>query len=246
MPYRFIRRISNSMAEVATPDGHTIRLPYNGSDISKGSIVKPEFNKCCQPISIKGGRSLVPGVRSDTPPPRRIKIIEDRLPIIRTILTNYVPNGFLEEQVIPILYTLESYLDGFYLPFTSDYPTTYFLNPNFPSFEPSPVKLAVTKDLYCFLTGSFDGALIKEPSPGAEIAKVDNIFVVDAQADMLDYAYGNIAGVYDDIQQYHPGAILHTYRETDNRILPNGRLKELFSEWWLNPKQFPYITWPNY
>ena len=52
MTYKFQRKISNRTAEIITPNGRTIRLPYTGDVPQTNSIVHPEFNKCCCPIKL--------------------------------------------------------------------------------------------------------------------------------------------------------------------------------------------------
>jgi hypothetical protein len=71
MPYRFLRKISNGMAEVSTPDGHTIRLPYSGSLPKPGSVVKPEIDRCCNPVGFIGTGSNKK-LASSYPQPRRV------------------------------------------------------------------------------------------------------------------------------------------------------------------------------
>lgn len=52
MTYKFQRRISSRTAEIITPDGRTIRLPYSGDLPPINSIVHPRLNNCCCPIEL--------------------------------------------------------------------------------------------------------------------------------------------------------------------------------------------------
>ena len=246
MPYRFRRKISDSVAEVTTPDGHTIRLPYTGSIPERGSIVQPQKDNCCCPSGLQFGSSPNRAIRTD-PSPRRVSTRKPLPPMSlpnRLVYTPYLLIPYVKNRPI---YTSVSYDDGFYLPFTNKFPMVGVTN--------DPVKNPVKYDkvgvippiLFCFFMGSFDQWRYLNPLPEANIAIVKKIYVVDALADIKDYKRDDyITYVYSALQQFHPGCTLYTYRETDNRILPNGRLKSMFDVWWRNPLAFDYKQWPNY
>ena len=249
MPYRFRRKISDRVAEVTTPDGHTIRLPYTGSVPERGSIVQPQKDNCCCPSKFQFGSSPNRAIRTD-PSPRRVSQGRPPLPKITNRLVNY-PDLLLPFVQSRPIYTFQTYNDGFYLPFTTRYPMVGVTND--PKNKPvkNGIATAIPSTLFCFFLGSFDQWKYLDPAPGAKVSTVNKIYVVDALADIKDYSYtgpytGGIIKVYSALQQFHPGCTLYTYRETDNRILPDGRLESMFDVWWKNPLAFDYKQWPNY
>ena len=85
MSYRFIRRISKGVAEVSTPDGHTIRLPYTGSLPKRGSIVQPQKDNCCCPKRLQFDSSPNKVIRTD-PTPRRVSRRKGRKPTFYPVI----------------------------------------------------------------------------------------------------------------------------------------------------------------
>lgn len=245
MPYRFRRKISKSVAEVSTPNGRTIRLPYTGSLPNKGSIVQPLKNDCCCPTRLQFGDIPTRVIRTD-PNPRRVSQrrpppvqIYDRVVYSLDLLRPYVRDK-------PI-YTVLTNNDGFYLPFTNKFPLVRVTGD---PLEPYKEKLGVIGSvLYCFIQDSFDQWAYREPDllGGERITKVKRIYVVDCNAYIKDYEWSHlIPSVYSALQQYHPGCALYTYRETGDRILPTGRKESMFDKWWRNPLDFTYKKWPSY
>lgn len=250
MSYRFIRRISKGVAEVSTPDGHTIRLPYTGSLPKRGSIVQPQKNNCCCPSRLQFDNIPNKAIKTD-PAPRRVSRGRPSIPpkINRLV---YTPNLLIPYVKSQPIYTNLSHDDGFFLPFTNKFPQVGVTNDPVNKPVKNDVVRAIPPTLFCFFSGSFDQWAYQDPLPGAKIAIVNKIYVVDAEADMeVNYKSthpkgANITNVYSALQQFHPGCTLYTYRETDNRELPEGRLESMFAEWWKNPLAFDYKQWPNY
>lgn len=60
MTYKFQRKISNRTAEIITPSGRSIRLPYTGDVPQTNTIVHPTFNKCCCPIGLSFDKNQKP------------------------------------------------------------------------------------------------------------------------------------------------------------------------------------------
>lgn len=60
MTYRFQRQISSRTAEITTPSGSSIRLPYTGDVPQPNTIVHPTFNKCCCPIELSFDKKQKP------------------------------------------------------------------------------------------------------------------------------------------------------------------------------------------
>lgn len=255
MSYKFIRRISKGVAEVSTPDGHTIRLPYTGSPPNRGSIVQPQKDNCCCPQRLQFDSGPNKTIRTD-PTPRRVSQGRPPLPAkINRIL--FIPNTLI--PLIPYvqsrpIYTFQTYDDGFYLPFTNRFPLVGV------TIDPvnKPVKDdvvgVVPPTLFCFFVNSFDQWEYRDPLPGAKVSTINKIYVVDAYADINDYKINpspyfldsGLPRVYSALQQFHPGCNLYIYRETDNRELPEGRLEPMFAEWWEDPLAFDYKKWPDY
>ena len=122
MSYRFIRRISKGVAEVTTPSGHTIRLPYTGSPPKRGSIVQPQKDDCCCPSGLQFGSSPNRAIRTD-PSPRRVSRRKGRItpvyPIIYRGFSLY-PDNFLYNPSLPTTYTV------IFQPTVRDYPASKF------------------------------------------------------------------------------------------------------------------------
>ena len=250
MPYRFIRRISKSVAEVSTPSGHTIRLPYTGSLPKRGSVVQPQKDNCCCPQRLQFDSSPNKAIKTD-PTPRRVSQGRPPLPTKVSRLV-YTPDLLIPYVQSRPIYTSLSYGDGFYLPFTTKFPQVGVTNDPVNKPVKDNVVEFIPPTLFCFFAGSFDQWKYRDPLPGAKVSTIKKIYVVDAEADMKDnyedtHPEGaNITNVYSALQQFHPGCTLYTYRETDDRILPEGRLESMFAEWWKNPLSFIYKQWPNY
>lgn len=251
MPYRFRRKISDSLAEVTTPDGHTIRLPYTGSVPERGSIVQPQKDNCCCPIGLQFGSSPNRAIRTD-PSPRRVSPGRPPLSKITHRLVNW-PDLLLPYVQSRPIYTFQTYNDGFYLPFTNRYPAVGVTNDPVNKPVKDSVVGVIPLTLFCFFVGSFDQWAYQDPVTRAKVSTINKIYVVDAYADINDYKgntfnseYISIPNVYSALQQFHPGCTLYTYRETDNRELPEGRLESMFDEWWKNPLAFDYKKWPDY
>lgn len=249
MPYRFRRKISDSVAEVTTPDGHTIRLPYTGSVPERGSIVQPQKDDCCCPSRLQFGSSPNRAIRTD-PTPRRVSQGRPPLPPKVSRLV-YRPNLLIPYVKSQPIYTIQSYADGFYLPFTTRYPMVGVTDDPVNNPVKDDVVEVIHHTLFCFFTDSFDNWRYQDPLPNAKVSAITKIYVVDAQANINDYRYATtyttgIIGVYSALQQFHPRCTFYTYRETDNRKLPEGRLESMFDEWWKNPLVFDYKKWPDY
>ena len=123
MPYRFIRKISKGVAEVTTPSGHTIRLPYTGSVPKRGSIVQPQKDNCCCPIGLQFGSSPNRVIRTD-PAPRRVSRRKSRklsafYPVIYNGL-DFESSNFPYNPDLPKTYTV------ILQPTFSDYPASKF------------------------------------------------------------------------------------------------------------------------
>ena len=123
MSYRFIRRISKSVAEVSTPSGHTIRLPYTGSLPKRGSIVQPQKNNCCCPQRLQFDSSPNKAIRTD-PTPRRVsrrkgRILSAFYPIIYPGV-DLSPSNFPYNPDLPKTYTV------IFQPAHFDYPASKF------------------------------------------------------------------------------------------------------------------------
>ena len=252
MSYRFIRKISKGVAEVTTPSGHTIRLPYTGSLPKKGSIVQPQKDNCCCPQGLQFDSIPNRAIRTD-PTPRRVSPGRPPLPTTKTNRLVHTPNLLLPYVQSRPIYTSLSYHDGFYLPFTNKFPLVGVTNDPVKRPVKDNVVGVIPPTLFCFFEGSFDQWEYQDPLPGAKVSTINKIYVVDAEADIDDYKgntfdseYINIPNVYSALQQFHPGCTLYTYRETDNRQLPEGRLESMFAEWWENPLVFDYKKWPDY
>lgn len=121
MPYRFIRKISNSVAEVSTPGGRTIRLPYTGSLPKKGGIINPILGNCCCPKKLEFPGTLPTGKHTKSGP-RRTSLQKPRFNFILPIL--YQSRNleiFRYEPSLPPTYIV------FILPPTgADYPASQF------------------------------------------------------------------------------------------------------------------------
>ena len=123
MPYRFIRKISNSVAEVSTPNGRTIRLPYTGSLPDKGGIVKPILGGCCCPKKLSFPIVTPTNIRT-TPDPRRHKrgsgsTVIPNIPVIYR-------GDYFELKNFPFNPDLPSAYTVIYQPAHSDYPASKF------------------------------------------------------------------------------------------------------------------------
>lgn len=122
MSYRFIRRISKGVAEVLTPSGHIIRLPYTGSPPKRGSIVQPQKDNCCCPQSLQFDSIPNRAIRTD-PSPRRVSRRKGRIkpvyPIIYRGFSLY-PDNFLYNPSLPTTYTV------IFQPTVRDYPASKF------------------------------------------------------------------------------------------------------------------------
>ena len=107
MPYRFRRKISDSLAEVTTPDGHTIRLPYTGSVPERGSIVQPQKDNCCCPSGLQFGSSPNRAIRTD-PAPRRVSRREKRITSHQVIYRgeSFTSSNFPYNPELPKTYTV--------------------------------------------------------------------------------------------------------------------------------------------
>ena len=107
MPYRFRRKISDRVAEVTTPDGHTIRLPYTGSVPERGSIVQPQKDNCCCPIGLQFGSSPNRAIRTD-PGPRRISQRDGRITTHHVIYrgVSFTSDNFPYNPELPKTYTV--------------------------------------------------------------------------------------------------------------------------------------------
>ena len=67
MTYRFQRKISSRTAEITTPSGSSIRLPYTGDVPQPNTIVHPTFNKCCCPIELSFDKNQKPQFNDVSP-----------------------------------------------------------------------------------------------------------------------------------------------------------------------------------
>ena len=122
MPYRFIRRISKSVAEVSTPSGHTIRLPYTGSLPKRGSVVQPQKDNCCCPQRLQFDSSPNKVIRTD-PTPRRVSRRKNRITTVYPVIYhafNFNLSNFPYNPDLPKTYTI------IFQPAIADYPASNF------------------------------------------------------------------------------------------------------------------------
>lgn len=122
MSYRFIRRISKNVAEVSTPSGHTIRLPYTGSLPKRGSIVQPQKDNCCCPQRLQFGSSPDKAIRTD-PTPRRVSRRKGLKPTFYPVIYNsyaLLLKHFPYNPALPKTYTV------IFQPAPADYPASKF------------------------------------------------------------------------------------------------------------------------
>jgi len=247
------------MAEVLTPQGHTIRLPAYPDASSRGFAV--QFNQSCKPTGISlptpntgGFTDVLQPRRTTTPLPSLIPPPGNRLFYHTRLLEYWLTNYTNFDEPDAKVYNPLSYRDGFYLPFLSVYPHLSYARSEDGgiTWEIIPQEFTAT-DLYCFFDGSFDQSssiyqYIEDRDVDkyseAEVVPMRNIYVLDIQAEEFNYRENSeISKVYEDLQANHPGCKLFTYKETENRGLPEEREIELLDAWMLDPLDFPYTEY---
>ncbi len=123
MPYRFIRKISNSVAEVSTPSGHTIRLPYTGTVPTRGSVVNPIIGSCCCPKGLTFPAAAIQNTHT-TPSPRRSHDSGRSTPVVNFPVL--FPGFSLRLEHFPFNPELPKTYTVIFQPSYSDYPASKF------------------------------------------------------------------------------------------------------------------------
>lgn len=102
MTYRFQRKISNRTAEIITPSGRSIRLPYTGDVPQTNTIVHPTFNKCCCPIGLSFDKNQKPQFNDVRPRRTKRKRIKPPIGLGETMFLIDVSGSYGEQSKLVV------------------------------------------------------------------------------------------------------------------------------------------------
>ena len=102
MTYKFQRKISNRTAEIITPSGRSIRLPYTGDVPQTNTIVHPTFNKCCCPIGLSFDKNQKPQFNDVRPRRTKRKRIKPPIGLGETMFLIDVSGSYGEQSKLVV------------------------------------------------------------------------------------------------------------------------------------------------